>query len=255
MAILSGLGAIAITDHDSMEGVGEALAAAAETSLLVIPGVELSTDSPGGEIHILGYYLDPREPELDTLLATLRNARVQRAQRMVEKLDSLGMPVSWERVKAIANGASVGRPHVAQALLEAGHVSSVRDAFSLYIGREGPAYVDRYKLNPQEATELVKRLGGVPVLAHPSFVPDLEKALPGLVSAGLAGMEVYYTGYPQEVTEYLRKLARRFGLVEAGGSDFHGSSVVPSAVLGSVPVPFSSVEELERRRAASQGTR
>ena len=194
LAILAGLGTIAITDHDSMNGVDEALAAAAGTSLKVIPGVELSTDIPRGEVHLLGYYLDPHLPELDALLATLRGSRVQRAQRMVEKLDSLGMPVSWERVQAIANGASVGRPHVARALIEAGHVSSVQDAFSLYIGREGPAYVDRYKLTPVEATALVTRLGGLAVLAHPSFVPELDRVLPGLVEAGLAGMEVYYTG-------------------------------------------------------------
>ena len=249
MALEAGLRAVAITDHDTMDGVEEAVAAAAGTGLAVIPGVEMSSDLPQGEAHILGYYLDAHNPELVRLLATLRKARWDRAQRMVEKLGALGMPVSWDRVAAIANGGAVGRPHVAQALMEAGHVSSVQDAFALYIGREGPAYVDRYKLMPVEVTQSVVRWGGLPVLAHPSFVTDLTALLPRLVSAGLVGLEVYYTGYPPEVTANLLRLARANGLVGTGGSDFHGRSVVAGAVLGSVGIPYSVLEELQARRA------
>lgn len=249
LAILAGLGAIAITDHDTMNGVAEALAAAADTSLLVVPGVELSTDVTGGEVHILGYYLDPDHPELASLLATLRNARRLRAQKMVEKLGLLKMPISWERVQELAEGGSVGRPHVARALMEAGHVSSVADAFSLYIGREGPAYVERFKLTPREAVALVSRLGGVPVLAHPSFGPNLDALLPDLVAAGLGGLEAYYTGHTPEITERYRSLAKRYGLVATGGSDFHGAGAVSSAILGSVQVPYAAVEQLSLRRA------
>lgn len=252
MAQALGLRAIAITDHDCMAGVREATAAAAGSALLVIPGVELSTDVPEGEVHVLGYYLDDANPELQTLLAKLRGARLQRARRMVEKLAALGLPLSWDRVQAIANGAAVGRPHVARALLEAGHVSSVQDAFSLYIGRHGPAYVERYRLTPAEAVALVRRLGGLPVLAHPSFVPNLPERLPQLVAAGLTGMEVWYTGYSPDTTSELSALARQYGLVETGGSDFHGVSVMPSAILGAVPVPYAAVEELERRRALTK---
>jgi predicted metal-dependent phosphoesterase TrpH len=248
MALEAGLRAMAITDHDTMDGVEVAVAAAAGTGLAVIPGVEISSDLPQGEAHILGYYLDAHNPELVELLAILRKSRWERAQRMVEKLGALGMPVSWDRVAAIANGGAVGRPHVARALMEAGHVSSVQDAFALYIGREGPAYVDRYKLAPAEVTRAVVRWGGLPVLAHPSFVPDLTTLLPLLLPAGLVGLEVYYTGYPPEVTANLLRLARSSGLVGTGGSDFHGRSVVPGAVLGSVAVPYSVVEELEARR-------
>ena len=248
MALEAGLRAVAITDHDTMDGVEEAVAAAAGTGLTVIPGVEISSDLPQGEAHILGYYLGAQNPDLVQLLATLRKARWDRAQRMVEKLGVLGMPVSWDRVAAIANGGAVGRPHVARALMEAGHVSSVQDAFAFYIGREGPAYVDRYKLMPVEVTQAVVRWGGLPVLAHPSFVTDLTALLPRLVSAGLVGLEAYYTGYPPEVTASLLRLARANGLVGTGGSDFHGRSVVAGAVLGSVGVPYSVVEELQARR-------
>ena len=231
-----------------MEGVDEATAAAEGTGLTVIPGVEISSDLPQGEAHILGYYLDAHNADLVQLLTTLRKSRWERAQRMVEKLGALGMPVSWERVAAIANGGAVGRPHVARALIEAGHVSSVQDAFALYIGREGPAYVDRYKLTPVEVTQAVVRWGGLPVLAHPSFVVDLAGLLPRLVGAGLVGLEAYYTGYSPEVTASLLRLARTNGLVGTGGSDFHGRSVVAGAVLGAVGVPYSVVEELEARR-------
>jgi predicted metal-dependent phosphoesterase TrpH len=249
MALEAGLRAIAITDHDSMDGLEEAVTAAAGTGLVIIPGVEISSDLPQGEAHILGYYLDAHNAELVELLATLRKSRWERAQRMVEKLGGLGLPVSWDRVAAIADGGAVGRPHVARALMEAGHVSSVQDAFALYIGREGPAYVDRYKLAPVEVTRAVVRWGGLPVLAHPSFVPELTALLPRLLPAGLVGLEAYYTGYPPEVTAHLLRLARSNGLVGTGGSDFHGRSVVAGAVLGSVGVPYSVVEELEARRA------
>lgn len=248
MALERGLRAIAVTDHDSTEGVAEAVEAAQGTPLLVISGAEISTDVPHGEIHLLGYLLDPLNHQLQTTLSTLRDSRRQRAQRMVQKLAELGMPVFWERVAEIANGGAVGRPHVARAMIEAGYVGSLEDAFSLYIGREGPAYVDRYKLTPAEATALVATLGGLPVLAHPNEIKDLPSVLPELVRAGLVGMEVYYTGYSPEVVARLRDLAARHGLVATGGSDFHGAGVAAGARLGEPAVPFAAVEALLARR-------
>jgi len=249
MALERGLRAIAVTDHDSTEGVAEAVAAAEGTDLLVIPGVEISTDVPLGEVHLLGYYLEPRSLQLQTTLTTLREARRQRAQRMVEKLAALGMPLFWDRVAAIANGGAVGRPHVARALIEAGYVGSLEDAFSLYIGREGPAYVDRYKLTPAEAIALVATLGGLPVLAHPHYIKDLPSVLPELVRAGLVGIEVYYTGYAPDMVASLRDLAVRHDLVATGGSDFHGAGVAAAARLGEPEVPFAAVEALRARRS------
>ncbi len=247
MALERGLRAIAITDHDSTEGVDEALAAAQGTPLLVIPGVEISTDIPRGEVHLLGYYLDAHNRELGATLAALRESRLHRAHKMVEKLAALGVTLSWERVQAIANGGSVGRPHVARALLEAGHIASLDDAFSLYIGREGPAYVERYKLTPADATALVARLGGLPVLAHPAYIANLSELLPQLAAAGLVGIESYYTGYTPEMTDGLLKLARQYGLVATGGSDFHGLGVVANAHLGEPAVPFAAVTGLQDR--------
>lgn len=248
MALERGLRAIAITDHDSVEGIAAALAAAQGAGLQVIPGVEISTDVPKGEVHLLGYYLDTQNAELQATLARLRESRAQRGERMVQKLGALGMPISWERVKEIANGGSVGRPHVARALLEAGYVGSMQDAFSRYIGREGPAYVERYKLTPAEATALVVRLGGLPVLAHPAEIKNLGELLPQLVDAGLVGIESYYTGYTPEMTAGLLKLAAQYNLVATGGSDFHGADVVAGARLGEPEVPFSAVEGLQARQ-------
>jgi predicted metal-dependent phosphoesterase TrpH len=248
MALKAGLRVVAITDHDSMEGVDEAVAAAAGTDLAVIPGVEMSADLPRGEAHILGYFLDGHNSELEGLLVTLRRSRWKRAQKMVEKLHTLGIFISWEQVAASAHGGSVGRPHVARAMVDAGYVATIQEAFALYIGRDGPAYVERYRLKPEEATEAVVRWGGLPVLAHPSFVADMPELLSRLVGAGLVGLESYYTGYSPEQTASLLRLAKANGLVGTGGSDFHGQSVVAGAVLGAVAVPFSVVEELEARR-------
>lgn len=250
MARDRGLRAIAITDHDSLNGVPEAMSAAEGSGLKVISGVEMSTDVKDGEVHLLGYFLDLADSDLQALLTTLRNSRTERALRMTQNLTRLGVPITMERVLELAKGGAVGRPHVAQALKEAGHVSSIQDAFSMYIGRTGPAYVERYRLTPEEAVSHVLRHGGVPVLAHPRFVPNVELLLPGLVAAGLAGMEVYYTGYSEEEVATLGAMAGHYGLVRTGGSDFHGPGVQVNAVLGGVAVPYAAVEGLRARLPA-----
>ncbi len=241
-----GLRTIAITDHDSMEGVAEALAAAGH-GLEVIPGVEINTDIPHAEVHILGYYVDYRHAELQDVLQRLRDFRRDRARRMVEKLARLGMPVDWQRVAALAGEGAVGRPHVAQALVERGYVADVSQAFDRYIGREGPAYVERHKLTPVEATRLIVRAGGLPVLAHPSGLANLTTLLDELTAAGLVGLEAYYTGYLPEETQGLLLLAQKYGLVATGGSDFHGGSILPHADLGAVFVPVEAVAALRAR--------
>ena len=242
-----GLQTIAITDHDSVEGVAEALAAAGH-GLEVIAGVEINTDIPQSEVHILGYYVDYRHAELRDVLQRLRDFRRDRARRMVEKLNRLGMPLDWQRVAALAGDGAVGRPHVAQALVERGYVADVSQAFDLYIGREGPAYVERYKLTPTEATRLIVRAGGLPVLAHPSGLANLTLLLDELTAAGLVGLEAYYTGYLPEETQSLLALAQKYGLVATGGSDFHGGSILPHADLGSVFVPMAAVAALQARQ-------
>lgn len=253
LAMERGLRFLCVTDHDTTEGLPEALAAAG-AGLEVIPGVELSCDVPEGEVHIVGYYVDHHNGELQRLLGEMRHARRERALLMVAKLAALGLPVEWARVVELAGAGSVGRPHVAQALVARGYVASVTEAFNLYLGRNGPAYVERYKLAPAEAVSLIRRAGGLAGLAHPDTagygenlgqLPPLEVLLPELCAAGLVAIEAYYTGYTPENTNGLLAVAHRFGLIPTGGSDFHGGGVFPEAKLGAVFVPLSAVERLQ----------
>jgi predicted metal-dependent phosphoesterase TrpH len=240
-----------ITDHDTTAGLEEAMeAAAAHPDLRLIPGVEISCDMPGGEIHILAYFVDTTDQELQATLARFRQGRLERGVGMVEKLTEMGMPLSWERVLEIAGDASVGRPHVAQALIEKGYVQTNTEAFDKYLGRNSPAYVEREKLTPAEAIGLALGNGAMPVLAHPGYVNDLEKTLPGLKAAGLAGMEVYYSKYPPKQVRELARLAEQHELVPCGGSDYHAFGYDDEPLPGAAGPPLSSVTLLEERKAA-----
>lgn len=259
-AIRRGLRVLCITDHDSTEGIGEGLATARGSQLELWPGIEVSTDVPGSEVHILGYLLDYRDPVLQGTLGKLRESRVERARRMVEKLAGLGLPIAWQRVQEIAGGGALGRPHVAQAMLERGYVSGVTEAFNRYIGRNGPAYVERYRLTPEEAVQLIRAAKGLASLAHPVIMGstadtseqlDLEALLPRLVRAGLAGIEAYYTGYSPEIVQRLLQVASRWNLVATGGSDFHGRGTLTIGV-GEVAVPEQVIDEVRQRHARQQ---
>jgi len=239
------LDVIAITDHDSVEGVPPALEAAKSfTQLMVIPGVEINTDVPKGEVHILGYFVDYRDPELNRTLGELRNSRYERGKKMVAKLVEMGINVDWERVQELAGKGSIGRPHIAQAILEQGYVSSLREAFDEYIGRNGPAYVERKKLTPIEAVKVVLEADGLPVLAHPADIEPLEPFLLQLKKAGIVGIEIYYDGYNSKTIAHLEKFARKLDLIACGGSDFHGLDENIGADIGSVNLPRESVERL-----------
>lgn len=249
-ALALGLTAIAITDHDTTEGVQEALSAAQNTGLEVIPGVEISTDLPQNEVHILGYYVDPHGEALGQQLRRFRESRLNRAQRMVTKLARMGVSLEWNRVQQIANGAAVGRPHIARAMLEKGYASSLSDAFDRYIGRNGPAYVERFKLSPAEAVQLILAAGGLPVIAHPLQVSHM---IPELVTHGLLGVEAYYTGYQPDEILYLRELAFKHGLITTGGSDFHGEENWPRNKMGAIMIPedvLTNLHTLQERRGS-----
>ena len=244
MAAGEGMDVIAITDHDSVAGVTSALEAALDfPQLTVIPGVEINTDVPRGEVHVLGYFVDYSSPELEGTLAGLREGRKTRAQKMVAKLGELGLSIEWDRVHELAGDGSVGRPHVAQAILERGYVSSFKEAFTKYSGREGPAYVQRDKLSPREAVKLVIEAGGVAVLAHPADIEALDSLLTELVSVGLAGLEGHYGNYSTDAMWHLDLLAQKHGIFVTGGSDFHGldSDEIP---LGGVQLSGGGVERL-----------
>lgn len=249
-----GIRVMAVTDHDSVSGIVEAQEAAFDLAIEVIPGIELSANLDGDEIHVLGYLLDAGDPSLQKALRKLQEDRLAQAQAMVERLGALGYPLEWDRVMAIANGGSVGRPHIAKALVERGAVTSVDEAFSRFLRRGGPAYVEGPKFLPQEAVSLIRGAQGVPSLAHPIIVGasdyhlDLERLLPMMMEAGLEGIETYYKGYTQEITASLLAVAERHRLISTGGSDFHGGGVVTDAELGGVEVPWESVERLRIRK-------
>lgn len=239
-----GLRAIAITDHDTVAGWPEAQEAAAGSFLVVVPGVEINTDYNGREVHVLGYY--PRlDPEFVGLLKDRAEARLRRVVRMVERLNALGIAVSVADVMARARGESVGRPHVAAALVAAGAAADVQDAFDRFIGHGAPAYVPREKLHPAEAVQWIRRAGGVPVLAHPGTIGD-DHIISELTSLGLAGLEVYHPEHDRDTAEHYLRLAQQYDLVVTGGSDFHGEGY--HAALGEVSVPYAAVQALRRRR-------
>jgi 3',5'-nucleoside bisphosphate phosphatase len=240
-----GLVVISITDHDSVDGIAPALKASENhPPLRVIPGVECSTDVPRGEVHVLGYFIEYTNPELIIKLAAFRNSRKVRAQKMIDKLAGMGINIEWNRVEDIAGAGSVGRPHIAQAMLEKGYVPSLREAFNRYIGREAPAYVEREKMTPEEVVQLITRVGGLAVLAHPADVDDLEHLIPRLQRVGMVGIEVYYNNYPLRTTQYLASLAHKHALVATGGSDFHGMDNATETPIGGVAIPREGVERL-----------
>ncbi len=240
-----GLTVIALADHDSVDGIAPAIAAAkAFPQLKVIPGVELSTDVSKGEVHVLGYFVDYTNHELKASLERMRHSRRERACGMVAKLGKLGIHIEWQRVQEIAGSGSIGRPHIAQAMLEKGYIASIKEAFTKYISRDGPAYVERGKMTPQEAVELLLRTNGLPVLAHPLTINDPETMIIKLKAAGLIGIEAYYYGYTAEEVSQLVSLASRYNLITTGGSDYHGPNTSTEAVLGGADVPAESAEQL-----------
>jgi predicted metal-dependent phosphoesterase TrpH len=243
VALDKGLEAVAITDHDTTDGVDQAMAAARGERLEVIPGIELSAEEGPREVHVLGYYIDHQDQTLQERLAVLRRARRERAWKMVKKLETTGAPISWERVLEIAGETSAfGRPHIAQALLERGYVGSVNEAFDRYIGLRGPAYVSRYKLTPAEAVKMIADAQGLPVLAHPRGQEDV---IPTLSALGLVGLEAYYPSYSEGERELLARLAASHNLITTGGSDFHGyNGGDPALSLGEVPVPLEALSRL-----------
>jgi predicted metal-dependent phosphoesterase TrpH len=239
----------ALADHDTLAGATEAIAAGERLGVRIIPSTELNTESEWGDVHILGYFLDPADAALEERLAWLREHRGKRIELMVEKLNALGFPIALDRVREIAQGGSLGRPHLAQALFEAGHVPTYDSAFDTLIAKDAPAYVARVGLTPLEAVQLVVAHGGVPSLAHPFTVVGLEDLVPQLVAAGLAGIETYYGSHPPAMTAVCLALARRHGLIPTGGSDFHGRGD-HGAPLGGTFVPPETIPALEARRGS-----
>ena len=244
-----GIATIALTDHDTTDGLAQAQQAGRELGVQVIAGVEINSEGEHGDAHILGYFVDPTEPRLQEQLEAIRDARVGRARAMLKKLAAMGMPLEWGRVMAMAgDAASIARPHIARAMIEAGYVATMQEAFDQYISNNGPAYVNRLRMAMSEAVGFIHRAGGVAVMAHPAE-SRLVHLIPRLVKAGLDGIEVYYPKHTPEQQSELLALARRYNLVTTGGSDFHALDDRSHGQIGGVEVPPGTVEKLRARRA------
>lgn len=257
LAAERGLSTVALSDHDTTEGLPEAAAAGGELGVEVVPAVEFSTVRDREGIHVLCYEMDPGHPEFAAELRRLQEDRFTRGERMVAKLQELGYPIAFDRVREIARGGNIVRPHVAQALVEAGVVPTLKDAFTAdFIGSDGRAYVEKHALAPLEALALIHRAGGVCVLAHPgtfrevSPVPD--EVLDELIEAGLDGIEASHPEHTPEVEARYVALAEERGLFWTGSSDCHGTRYDPVR-LGSRTTPPEQFERL-RARAAERRT-
>ncbi len=258
LAAERGVKILAVTDHDSTEGLAEAQAAAKRhPDLTLVPGIEMSTDIPDGEVHVLGYSIDYQNAQFQKTLTHLRHARRDRGRLMVEKLRRLGIEIPWERIEELAGDGSVGRPHVAQALLEKGYISSFQEAFDRYIGRNGPAYAERVKLTPAEAVAMLAKVDALTVLAHPATLSNLDDLIGDLKAVGLVGLEVYYQDYNESTRARLAATAERHGLLKLGGSDYHGLGGEHERLPGDIPLPEEDIDafmELARRVAPARGS-
>jgi predicted metal-dependent phosphoesterase TrpH len=242
------VGILAITDHDTLAGVAEAVSAGARLGMRVVPGVELSVHAPSGSMHLLGYFRDPDPQPLAGRLAAMRTARAARARRIVARLAELGVPIAFDDVAGRAAGA-IGRPHVADALVAAGYARDRQDAFDRYLGDGGSAWVPHEGLGPEEAITLVTGSGGAPVLAHPASLRmearELGAFVRRLVGWGLAGIEVHRPEHSPSRRAAFAELAHRNRIVAAGGSDFHdlGGELRPGD-SGDPPLPPDAIERL-----------
>jgi len=211
----------------------------------VIPGVELSSEIDGTDIHVLGYFIDPNNEILAGRLSEMKDARYYRAKKMVENLNKQGIDLRFETVLSIAGVGAIGRPHIAAAMLKEELVYSFREAFEKYIGYGSPSYVEKLKMEPKEVFDLVKQSGGVPVLAHPG-VTQVDERIPEFIREGLLGIEVYHTEHPTSAERHYTRIAKKHHLAITGGSDFHSNNHNKSEI-GIPLVPYSTVKSLKEK--------
>lgn len=242
-----GLVALAITDHDTLEGIELAIAAGKHHNIEIIPGIELGSFHQGQEVHILGYFVDTNNQEFLAKLSSIRNEREQRMEKMIKKLDGLGITVYLDRVRSISGEGSMGRPHLAAALVETSIVKNISEAFDLYLGHGRPAYVPRARLTPQEAIRMILSSGGIAVLAHPGLL-ECQPPLEDLITAGIAGLEAFHPAHNWELASYYERLASKNGLIATGGSDYHGLGNNNENSLGSVTVSYRVIEALKAKK-------
>jgi len=254
-----GLQAIAITDHDTIEGLEEGLSEGKRIGFEVIPGIEISAAHSPGSMHLLGFFLDIYHPLLKERLGYLQKARAERNPKIAEKLNQLGIDLTYEEVLKVSGGGQVGRPHFAQVLLDKGYVRSFQEAFDRFLKKGAPGYVDKLRFTAKEALHFIVEAQGIAVLAHPKTLgmnrySELENLLLQLVEEGLQGLEVYYPEHSaSEVAQY-KTLAERYGLLMTGGTDYHGiekNGLDIGVGRGTMKLPYSIVEDLKAARSHS----
>jgi 3',5'-nucleoside bisphosphate phosphatase len=239
------LDALGITDHDTMQGIADAETAGGNLGVEIIPGFEFSTDYEGIEIHILGYYCSQEDVKLAEILKIVKLSRFERMVSMVEKIKKMGLNIELSDILKTIKGDILGRPHLAAVICQKGYCKSSREAFQKYIGKNCPAYVERYKVNTFEAIGLIVKAGGVPVLAHPGIY-DADQLIPLLKDGGLSGIEVFHPDHDIDAIFRYKQIASKYGLLITGGSDYHGEEVGSVPLLGKVTVDYSCVEKLKR---------
>jgi len=249
LAKLAGLGGIAITDHDTCAGITPAIIAAKDMDIEIIPGVELTAEIEDDEIHMLGYFIDWQDKEFTKKLKELCRVREERAKEILKRLNEQGIDLKYEELLALAGPGigSIGRLHIANLLYRKGKIACIRDAFTKYIGNDSPAYVKKFKLSPREASDMIKSVGGVSVLAHPKTINTENKPLKDtvemLVDEGVQGIEVYHSDNNTRESKEFKEMAEEYGLLITGGSDCHGLGK-KEVLLGKVKVPYELVEKL-----------
>jgi 3',5'-nucleoside bisphosphate phosphatase len=251
LAVAAGMSAIALTDHDILDGIPEARRSADTHGLLFIPGTELSVDWNGAAMHMLVYFLEPHSGPLQDRLVAVREGRATRNLRIITALQSHGIDITFDEVAAVAGDGSMGRPHFARVLIDKGVVTSMPEAFDNWLATGRPGYVSRERLEAFEAVELARQSGAVPVIAHPHTLglgaDEYADAFVDLADAGLGGIEAYYTEYSQDLREHLAGICNRLGIAATGGSDFHGTYKPDIRVgigLGDLSVPEKAIQQL-----------
>jgi len=245
------LKAISITDHDAISGTILACTSAEKKGIEVIPGIELSTRMTGCTVHLLGYYFDMGNAEILDYVEQNYYIREERAKKIVSRLHELGIKISFELVKLHANGGVIGRPHIADVLLEEGYVYSFRDAFEKYLGENRPAYVQKPTITPEEGIRLIHNAGGLVFIAHPA-VEITDENIYHLIGQGLDGIEVYHPKHMPSDVEHYMQIAQANDLLICGGSDCHGPRNNNDMMMGTIPVPYSHLEQMKSRLADVQ---
>jgi 3',5'-nucleoside bisphosphate phosphatase len=239
------LEAISITDHDNLSGINDAIKKGNEIGIEVIPGLEISSDIKDREIHILGYFIQTDSQELERYLNFFRVERLKRATRIVNKLNLLGISVSIDDVMEVAKNSAVGRPHIAQAMLNRGVISSYYEAFNKYIGNGGPAFEKKVHISPQSAFKIISDAGGLSFIAHPGYME--ESLLKELIDEGVDGIEVIHSSHSQHQVKFYRGIVNEYFLLECGGSDFHGGKRDDEKNFGKFYTKYSVIEAMRKR--------